>query len=129
MSVSSSVSSGATQDNDQSSLSNTQFSNATTITLSSPSQAIEISSQETQDIFEFVDKQCQTSEGAILSKYEHENLKKQASFCPDFQNDLMKIRLFVSNMTNPEMDQKAFEHMCKNVGAENLYNCIKDAIC
>ena len=27
------------------------------------------------------------------------------------------------------MDPKAFEQMCKNVGAYNLYNCIKDAIC
>ena len=63
------------------------------------------------------------------TKYEYENLKKQASFCPDFQNDLMKIRSFVSNMPNPEMNPQAFEQMCKNVGADNLYNCIKDAIC
>ena len=41
----------------------------------------------------------------------------------------MKIRSIVSNEPNPEMDPKAFEQMCKNVGAHNLYNCIKDAIC
>ena len=130
VSVNSPMSSEVTQDNYQeSSFSNTQLSGATTITLSSPSQALEISSQETRDSFERVDKECQTSDGVFLSKYEYENLKKQASFCPDFQNDLMKIRPFVSNMPSPEMNPQAFEQMCKNVGADNLYNCIKDAIC
>ena len=27
------------------------------------------------------------------------------------------------------MDPIAFERICKDVGAENLYHCIKDAIC
>ena len=123
VSVNSLMPSEVTEDNYQeSSFSNTQLSDATTITLSSPSPALEVSSrQETLDSFERVYKECQTSDGVFLSKYENENLKKQASFCPDFQNDLMKIRSFVSNMPNPEMNVQAFEQMCKNVGADNLY--------
>ena len=67
--VNSPMSSEVTQDNYQeSSFSNTQLSDATTITLSSPSQAHEISSQETLDSFERVDKECQTSDGVFLSK-------------------------------------------------------------
>ena len=32
-------------------------------------------------------------------------------------------------MPNPEMNLQANEQMCKNVGDDNLYNCIKDATC
>ena len=32
-------------------------------------------------------------------------------------------------MAQPEMDLDAFEKLCKDAGAENLYHCIKDAIC
>ena len=41
----------------------------------------------------------------------------------------MKIRSFVSNMPNLELNPQAFEKMCENFGADNQYNCIKDAIC
>ena len=50
-------------------------------------------------------------------------------FCPNVRNDLVKIRSHISNLPQPEMDPTAFEIICQNVGAENLYRCIKDAIC
>ena len=32
-------------------------------------------------------------------------------------------------MAQPEMNPDAFEKLCTDAGAENLYHCIKDAIC
>ena len=113
-------------------LTNTQSSNATTITLSSPEQTVG-HWDESQDISgttsTVAEKECQTTNGIYLSNDEYESLLKKASFCSNFQNDLLKITSFVSNMTQPEMDPNAFEKLCIDAGAENLYHCIKDAIC
>ena len=82
--VKSPMSSEVTQDNYQeSSFSNTQLIDATTITLSSPSQALEIGSQETLDSFERIDKECQTSDGVFLSKYESEETSLILSRLPE----------------------------------------------
>ena len=114
-------------------LTDTQSSNATTITLSSPEQTVG-QWEEGQDISTTTcntkaEKECQTTEGVYLSNDEYESLLKKASFCPNFQNDLLKITLVVSKMAQPEMDPDAFEKLCTDTGAENLYHCIKDAIC
>ena len=113
-------------------LTNTQSSNATTITLSSPEQTVG-HWEESQDISRttstVAEKECKTTNGIYLSNDEYESLLKKASFCSNFQNDLLKNRSFVSNMTKPEMDPNAFEKLCIDAGAENLYHCIKDAIC
>ena len=113
-------------------LTNTQSSNATTITLSSPEQTVghwEESRHISSTTSTVAEKECQTTNGIYLSNDDYESLLKKASFCSNFQNDLLKIRLFVSNMTQPEMDPNAFEKLCIDAGAENLYRCIKDAIC
>ena len=110
----------------------TQLSSSSTITLSSPSQAIFSDSQESRIDFtckNVVEKGCQTTDGVFLSKDEYSTLLKKASFCPNFKNDLLKIRSFVSTLSQPEMDPQVFEKICKDVGAENLYLCIKDGIC
>lgn len=76
-------------------LTNTQSSNATTITLSSPEQTVG-QWEECQDVSTttstMADKECQTTEGIFLSNDEYESLLKKASFCPNFQNDLCKIK-------------------------------------
>jgi hypothetical protein len=112
-------------------LTNTQSSNATTITLSSPEQTVG-HWEESQDIYgttsTVAEKECQTTNGIYLSNDEYESLLKKASFCSNFQNDLLKNRSFVSNMTKPEMDPNAFEKLCIGAGGENLYHCTKDAI-
>ena len=114
-------------------LTDTQSSNASTITLSSPERTVS-HWEEGQDISTTTcntkaEKECQTIEGVYLSNDEYESLLKKASFCPNFQNDLLKITLVVSKMAQPEMNPDAFEKLCKDAGAENLYHCIKDAIC
>ena len=68
-------------------------------------------------------------DGVFLSTNDYETLLKKASFCPNFRNDLVKIRSHISNLPQSDMDPTAFERICQNVGAENLYRCIKDAIC
>ena len=112
---------------------NSQMSDSTTITLSSPSQTI---GMDGGDEFSngtnpknFADKECQTMDGVFLSTNDYETLLKRATFCPNFRNDLIKIKSHISNLPQPEMDPIAFERICKDVGAENLYHCIKDAIC
>ena len=109
------------------------MSDSTTITLSSPSQTI---GMDGGDEFSngtnpknFADKECQTMDGVFLSTNDYETLLKRATFCPNFRNDLIKIKSHISNLPQPEMDPIAFERICKDVGAENLYHCIKDAIC
>ena len=96
-------------------LTDTQSSNATTITLSSPEQTVG-QCEECQDVSTttstMADKECQTTEGIFLSNDEYEWLLNEASFYPNFKNDLCKILLFVSNMDQPEMDPNAFEKLC-----------------
>ena len=106
-------------------------SNATTITLSSPSQA---ASTESQDSYKpglpnVAEKQCQTMDVMVLSAEEYGSLLAKASFCSNFSEDLIKIRLHIANFPQPEMDPIAFEKLCRDAGAENLYNCIQNAIC
>ena len=101
-----------------------QLSNSSTITLSSPSQTVDIS-QESKQV---ADKECQTADGVFLEKEEYEALMKKASLCPDFKNDIFKIRSFISKLTQPEMDPQMFEKICSDAGAHNLYKCIRDAI-
>ena len=110
---------------------NSQLSDETTITLSSPSQTVEVNSQESVLVSpkNVVEKECQTTDGVYLSNEEYDALLKKASFCPDFQDDLCKIRYVVSKSPQPEMDPSVFEKMCKDAGAENLYACIRNAIC
>jgi hypothetical protein len=83
---------------------NTQSSDVTTITLSSPDTLIEIDSEEFPNTTKTEEKQCQTTGGVYLSHDEYESLLKKASFCPNFQNDLLKIRSAVSNLVQPEAD-------------------------
>lgn len=109
--------------NDTEQLTNTQLSDATTITLSSPSQ---LHSQESMHVTE---KECQTDDLVFLERDEYEKLVKKASFCPDFKNDLSKIRSFITKSSQQEiMDPNAFEKICKDAGAHNIYQCIREAI-
>ena len=108
-----------------------QTSNATTITLSSPSQA---ASTESQDLYmsklpNVTEKECQTVDGVFLPADEYASLLARASFCPNFREDLIKIRFHIASLPQPEMDPTVFEKLCKDAGAQNLYNCINDAIC
>ena len=104
---------------------NSQLSDLSTITLSSPSQTVDIS-QESKQVAE---KESQTADGVFLEKDEYEALVKKASLCPDFKDDIFKIRSFISKSTQPEMDPKVFEKICSDAGAQNLYKSIRDAIC
>ena len=107
------------------------MSDATTITLTSLSQT---SGMDSSDEFSVCAKNCaekesQTMDGVFLSTNGYEILLKKASFSTNFKNDLIKIRSHISNLPQPEMNPTAFERICQDVGAENLYRCIKDAIC
>ena len=86
-----------------------QRSDATTITLSSPSQKI---GMDSSDEFGMCAKNCaekerQTMDGVFLSTNDYETLLKKASFCPNFRNDLNKIRSHISNSPQPEMNPTA----------------------
>ena len=105
-----------------------QESDTTTITLSSPSQTVSIDSQD-HSTPNLQEKECQTMDGVFLSAEEYALLLKKTSFCPNCNEDLVKIRCHISHLTQPEMDRCAFENICKDAGAANLYSCINDAIC
>ncbi len=108
-----------------------QASNATTITLSSPSQEASTESQDsyTSKLPSVAEKECQTMDSVFLSADEYASLLAKASFCPNFSEDLIKIRFHIANLPQPEMDPTAFEQLCRDAGAKNLYSCINDAIC
>ena len=46
---------------------------------------------------------------SLKKKNNYEALVKKASLCPDFKDDIFKIRSFISKSTQPEMDPKVFE--------------------
>ena len=72
---------------------NSQLSDSSTITLSSPTQTVDIS-QESKQV---VEKECQTADGVFLQKKNnYEALVKKASLCPDSKDDIFKIRSFIS---------------------------------
>ena len=48
-------------------------------------------------------KKCQTTGDVYLPNEEFEELLKKASFNPDFQNDVQKIKALVSNMVQLEV--------------------------
>ena len=75
------------------------------------------------------EKECQTMDGVFLPAEEYSSLLAKASFCPNFRDDLIKIRLHIANLSWPEMDPTVFEKLCRDAGAWNLYSCINDAIC
>ena len=111
---------------------NSQKSDTTTITLSSPSQMITMDSQDLSPVYKLpnvAEKECQTMDGVFLSVEEYASLLQKASFCPNFSDDLIKIRSHIYHLSQPEMDPTAFESICRDAGAENLYNCINNAIC
>ena len=107
----------------------------TTITLSSHSQTTTTAdSQESlQEVLQrntivYVNKECQTTDVVCLSPEEYRKLLTQASFCPDFKNNLNSIRPILQNLEKAEMDPHGFQKICRDCGAENLYLCIHDAI-
>ena len=53
---------------------------------------------------------------------------EKASLSSDFKNDIFKIRSFISNSAQPEMDPNVFEKICSDAGANNHYKCIRDSI-
>ena len=72
------------------------------------------------------EKECQTVDGVFLPADEYASLLARASFC---REDLIKIRFHIASLPQPEMDPTVFEKLCRDAGAQNLYNCINDAIC
>ena len=68
-------------------------------------------------------------DGVFLSAEEYALLFKKASFCPNFNEDLVKIRSHIAHLPLPELDPSAFENICRDAGATNLCGCINDAIC
>ena len=100
-------------------------SNATTVTLSSPSPA---ASTKSHDLFNTMpsvaEKECQTMDGVFLSAEEYASLLAKLSFCPNFRDDLIKIRFQIVSLPQPEMDPTVFEKLCRDAGAQNLYSCI-----
>ena len=85
-----------------------QASDTTTITLSSPSQTVSIDTQ-VQLKPNLEEKECQTMDGVFLSAEEYALLLKKASFCPNFNEDLVKLRSHIAHLPQPEMDPSAFE--------------------
>lgn len=70
---------------------NSQLSNETTVTLSEDSATYSKI---------FAEKEGQTTD-VYLSNNEFDELLKKASCNPDFQKDLLKIKVLVSNLTQP----------------------------
>lgn len=69
------------------------------------------------------------NDGRCSPLYRRVSLLAKASFCPNFSDDLTKIRLPFANLPRPEMDPTAFEKSCGDAGGVNLYSCINNAIC
>lgn len=61
-------------------------------------------------------------DGIFLSPVKYASLLVEESFCFNVRDDLTEIRFHVANPT-------AFEKLCRDAGAENLYNCTYDTIC
>ena len=71
---------------------NSQKSDRTTITLSSPSQMITMDSQDLSPVYKLpnvAEKECQTMDGVFLSVEEYASLLQKASFCHNFSDDLI----------------------------------------
>ncbi len=77
-----------------------QASNATTITLSLHSQEASTESQDlyTSKLPSVAEKECQTMDGVFLSADEYASLLAKASFCPNFSDNLIKIRFHIANL-------------------------------
>ena len=56
------------------------------------------------------------------------HFSRSPSFFPNFNEDLVKIRFHIVYLPQPEMDPSAFENICRDAGAANLYGSINDAI-
>ena len=109
---------------------NSQLSGEETISCCS-SQTIEISmSQELEGNPTTItaEQECQTDDGVFLPKDKYEELVHKASSHPNFKNDLNKLRPVISKMAQPKMDPEAFEIICRDAGASELYSCIQEAI-
>ena len=100
--------------------------------LSSPSPAASTESEDlhmSKTMANVAEKECQTIDGVSLAGEEYSSLLAKASFCPNFRDDLIKIRIHIANMPQPEMNPTVFEKLCRDAGAWNLFSCINDAIC
>lgn len=75
-------------------ISGIQSSDDTTITLNYPEKLLETDSQKFPSITT-ADKERQASNGVYLSHEEYKLLLRKASFCPNVQNDILKIRSVV----------------------------------
>lgn len=74
-----------------------QASNLTTVTLSSPNQTVSTESKYLNGVF--------------LSPEEHASLLAKGSFCSNFSGDLTKICFPIANVQQPEMDPTVFENL------------------
>ena len=63
-------------------------------------------------------------DGVFLFVEEYASLLAKASFCPNFRDDLIKIRFQIVSLPQPEMDPTVFEKLWRDAGAQNLYSCI-----
>ena len=109
---------------------NSQLSGAETTSCCS-SQSIEISmSQELEGNPTIItaEQECQTGDGVFLPKDKYEELVHKVSSLPNLKNDLNKLRPVISKMPQPEIDHEAFETICRDTGASELYSCIQEAI-
>lgn len=102
----------------------------------SPSQKLEDSEQSddvglTECAKTFKEKEIQTDDNYIfILKDDYEALLQKASLTVDFKGYLNKIRNYFSSILNqsPEMDPTKFEKICKQVGAESLFNVLSAAM-
>ena len=110
--------------------SNDGIDSQSTITLSNPSQDFELFLSDQRIPLKTVEKEVQTDECVVISKEEYENLLKKASSYVDYKKDLEKLSIYFSCVFNrsPAMDVNEFEKICKQVGAENLFNLLVDTM-
>ena len=110
--------------------SNDERDSQSTITLSNPSQDFELFLSDQRIPPKTAEKEVQTDECVVISKEEYEDLLKKASSYVDYKKDLEKLSIYFSCVLNrsPEMDVNEFEKICKQVGAENLFNLLVDTM-
>ena len=66
----------------------------------------------------------------MISRSEYEELSRKASFYCDLKGELIKLRqTFLNDLNTVVLDPERFQETCRNVGAENIFTTIYEAMC
>ena len=66
----------------------------------------------------------------LISRSEYEELSRKASFYCDLKGELIKLRqTFLNDLNTVVLDPERFQETCRNVGAENIFTTIYEAMC